>query len=72
MVSAPHDNIPQQSRSPLISFLHIPTNFAIDFLFFMGSYGLLTVSIRYIDRACFPKLPPAQGGKEVRTSPGTL
>lgn len=72
MVSAPHDNIPQQSHYPLIFFLYVPTKFAIDFLFLMRTYGLLRVIIRHIDRACFPKLPPAQGCNEVRTSPGAL
>lgn len=68
MVSASHHHIHQQSRSPLISFLHIPTNFAIDFLFLMGNYSLLRVIICDIDRACVPMLPPAQGGKGVRTA----
>jgi hypothetical protein len=66
MVSTPHHTIPQQSRNPLISFLCIPTNFAIDSLFFMGSYDLLCVIIRLIDRACVPKLSPSDRGKGVR------
>lgn len=38
----------------------------------MGSYGLHRVIIRYINRACISKLPPAQGGKWVRIGPDTI
>jgi hypothetical protein len=67
MISASHGNVPEQSQSALLSFLRIPVSFANDFLFLMGSYGLLRVTIRYINGACFSRLPPAQGGKWVRT-----